>query len=59
MAQQNSEKNNSLIGGLGSFFNGESTLKIAVGLDAESMFKLAIVAIVTTLICMTIHQAMK
>lgn len=56
---QNNETKNSLIGGLGDFFSGESTLKIAVGLDAESMFKLAIVAIVTTLICMMIQQAMR
>ena len=59
MAQNNNETKNSLIGGLGDFFAGESTLKIAVGLDAESMFKLAIVAIITTLICMMIHQVMK
>lgn len=59
MAQANEKKENSLIGGLGDFFSGESTMKVAVGLDAESMFKLAIVAIITTLICMMIHQAMK
>lgn len=59
MASNENGKSNSLVGGLADFFNGQSTLKIAVGIDAESMFKLAIVAIITTLICMMIHQAMK
>ena len=48
--------NNNLIDGLGSFFNGNSTLRIDVGISTESMIKLAVVAVVTTLVCMCIDS---
>ena len=51
--------NNNLIDGLGSFFNGNSTLRIDVGISTESMIKLAVVAVVTTLVCVLIAQNLK
>lgn len=51
--------NNNLIDGLGSFFNGNSTLRIDVGISTESMIKLAVVAVVTTLICVLIAKNLK
>lgn len=52
-------KQTSLIDGLGSFFSGESTLKAEVGISGESMVKLAVVAVVTTVICVLIAKAIK
>ena len=45
--------------GLGSFFNGNSTLRIDVGISTESMIKLAVVAVVTTLVCVLIAKNLK
>lgn len=52
-------KSVSLIDGLGSFFAGESTLKAEVGISSESMVKLAVVAVVTTVICIVITRIIK
>lgn len=53
------EKKTSFMDGLGSFFAGESTLKAEVGISIESMIKLAVVAVVTTVICILIAKTLK
>lgn len=58
MSTTNNNSNN-LIDGLGSFFNGNSTLRIDVGIATESMIKLAVVAVVTTLVCVLIAKNLK
>lgn len=52
-------KKTSFMDGLGSFFAGESTLKAEVGISSESMVKLAVVAVVTTVICVLIAKTLK
>lgn len=53
------EKKISLVDGLGDFFAGESTLKAEVGISSESMVKLAVIAVVTTVVCVFIVKMLK
>lgn len=51
--------NGTLIDALRDFFAGQATLKVDIGLSAESAVKFAGVAIITTLICVLIVKALK
>lgn len=53
------KKSTSFMDGLGDFLAGESTLKAEVGINTESMVKLAVVAIVATTVCVFIVKILK
>lgn len=59
MASSNNQQNISLIDALTAFFNGDAVLKVDIGLSAESAVKFAVVAIVTTVVCVLIVRALK
>ena len=51
--------NATLIDALKGFFAGENELNINVGVNVDSLIKLGVVAIVTTLICVAIVKFTK
>lgn len=53
------KKSTSFMDGLGDFLAGESTLKAEVGISSESMVKLAVIAVVTTVVCVFIVKMLK
>lgn len=59
MTSSNNQQNISLIDALTAFFNGDAVLKVDIGLSAESAVKFAVVAIVTTVVCVLIVRALK
>ena len=51
--------NDTIIDALRSFFAGENELNVNVGINVDSMIKLGVVAIVTTLVCVAIVKVSK
>lgn len=44
---------------ISEFLSGKSTLKVDIGLSAESAIKFGVVAIITTLMCVLIAKSIK
>ncbi|MGM9819564.1 MAG: hypothetical protein ACI3Z9_02010 [Candidatus Onthomorpha sp.] len=51
--------NDTIIDALRGFFAGENELNVNVGINVDSMIKLGVVAIVTTLVCVAIVKVSK
>lgn len=59
MATTTTTDNATLIDALKGFFAGDNELNINVGVNVDSLIKLGVVAIVTTLICVAIVKLTK
>jgi len=58
MATEN-KYSGTLIDALSEFFSGNATLKVDVGISPDSAIKIAVIAIVTTIVCVLIAKAIK
>lgn len=59
MAAENGKYDGTLLDALSEFFSGNATLKVDVGISPESAIKIAVIAIVTTIVCVMIAKAIR